>query len=116
VCARARVYVCAVTCGAQSFDEFVVALWNYCTLDKSALLLFAFDMCDLDSTGEIGGCQPVPSLANGPVCVCCGLKVGVAVGGDRHAGACVAAGGGGGGIVAVFGAEGGVGDGGGVGP
>ncbi len=38
----------------QSFDEFVVALWNYCTLDRSALLLFAFDMCDLDSTGEIG--------------------------------------------------------------
>ena len=46
-----------MNCGcvaAQTFDEFVVAMWNYCTLDRSALLLFAFDMCDLDSTGEIG--------------------------------------------------------------
>ena len=38
----------------QTFDEYVVSLWNYCTLDRSALLLFAFDMCDLDATGEIG--------------------------------------------------------------
>jgi hypothetical protein len=55
----------------QSFDEFVVALWNYCTLDRSALLLFAFDMCDLDNTGEIGGCDclppslPLPALPSG---------------------------------------------------
>ena len=44
--------------GCVRFREFVIGLWNYCTLDRSALLLFAFDMCDFDNTGNYGinGC------------------------------------------------------------
>ena len=37
--------------GHLEFHEFLVGLWNYCTLDHSSLLLFAFDLCDLDHTG-----------------------------------------------------------------
>ncbi len=35
------------------FKEFVMSLWNYCTLGKATLLLFAFDIYDRDSSGEI---------------------------------------------------------------
>ena len=30
-----------------------MALWNYCTLGKSALVMFSFDLYDLDGSGEI---------------------------------------------------------------
>mgnify|MGYP000395057526 CR=1 FL=1 len=35
------------------FKEFVMALWNYCTLGKATLVLFAFDIYDRDSSGEL---------------------------------------------------------------
>lgn len=35
------------------FVEFLVGLWNYCTLDKMTLLKFSFDMFDLDGSGSI---------------------------------------------------------------
>ena len=39
--------------GEIDFREFVVALWNYCTMGKSALTIFAFDLYDTDGSGEI---------------------------------------------------------------
>jgi len=39
--------------GEIDFKEFVVAMWNYCTMGKSALVLFAFDLFDSDSSGMI---------------------------------------------------------------
>jgi len=41
--------------GKLDFKEFVMSLWNYCTLSKSTLVLFAFDIYDKDSSGEIEG-------------------------------------------------------------
>ncbi|KAJ1459389.1 hypothetical protein M885DRAFT_58880 [Pelagophyceae sp. CCMP2097] len=35
------------------FREFVVTLWQYCTLGRAQLVLFAFDLYDRDSSGEI---------------------------------------------------------------
>ena len=46
-----------MVCGGvrwQDFREFVVALWSYCTYDKNALTMFAFDLYDLDASGLIG--------------------------------------------------------------
>ena len=39
--------------GEIDFREFVVALWNYCTMGKSTLTIFAFDLYDTDGSGEI---------------------------------------------------------------
>lgn len=39
--------------GQIDFREFVVALWNYCTLSHSSLIIFAFDLYDTDETGEL---------------------------------------------------------------
>ena len=39
--------------GQIDFREFVASLWNYCTLGPSALMLFAFDLYDSDSSGNI---------------------------------------------------------------
>lgn len=39
--------------GEIDFREFVVAMWNYCTLGKASLILFAFDLYDNDSSGHI---------------------------------------------------------------
>ena len=33
--------------------QFVIALWNYCTLGKPALIMFAFDLYDQDGSGKI---------------------------------------------------------------
>lgn len=30
-----------------------MSLWNYCTLSKAALIMFAFDLYDNDNSGEI---------------------------------------------------------------
>jgi len=35
------------------FREFVVALWQYCTLGRPQLVMFAFDLYDRDSSGAI---------------------------------------------------------------
>jgi serine/threonine-protein phosphatase 2B regulatory subunit len=39
--------------GEIDFKEFVMSMWNYCTLGKSALVLFAFDLYDGDNSGFI---------------------------------------------------------------
>ena len=35
------------------FSEFVIALWNWCTLSNNALESFAFDLYDNDGSGRI---------------------------------------------------------------
>ena len=39
--------------GEIDFREFVLSLWNYCTLGKSILDLFSFDLYDRDSSGAL---------------------------------------------------------------
>jgi Ca2+-binding EF-hand superfamily protein len=39
--------------GTIDFKEFVLSLWNYCTLGKATLILFAFDIYDSDKSGCI---------------------------------------------------------------
>lgn len=39
--------------GQVDFGEFVVSVWNYCTLNNSSLILFAFDLYDEDVSGYI---------------------------------------------------------------
>ena len=51
--------------GEIDFREFVIALWNYCTLGKAALILFAFDLYDNDNRW-VAGRATVP--------LCCGLN------------------------------------------
>ena len=48
--------------GTIDFKEFVYSLWNYCTLAKSTLVLFAFDLYDKDDSGEIGASECVHLL------------------------------------------------------
>jgi Ca2+-binding EF-hand superfamily protein len=40
--------------GDIDFKEFVCCVWNYCSFGKSALVIFAFDLYDLDKSGCIG--------------------------------------------------------------
>jgi serine/threonine-protein phosphatase 2B regulatory subunit len=40
--------------GKVDFREFVLSLWNYCTLTKVTLDIFTFDLYDEDSSGELG--------------------------------------------------------------
>eukprot|EP01038_Epipyxis_sp_PR26KG_P007378 gene7378-10050_t len=37
--------------GTIDFREFVIALWNYCTLEFPTLVIFAFDLYDKDASG-----------------------------------------------------------------
>eukprot|EP01035_Chromulina_nebulosa_P022337 gene22337-28925_t len=39
--------------GQIDFREFVLSLWNYCTLSSATLALFAFDLYDHDSSGVL---------------------------------------------------------------
>jgi Ca2+-binding EF-hand superfamily protein len=39
--------------GEIDFREFVLSCWNYCSLGRSTLMLFAFDLYDKDSSGII---------------------------------------------------------------
>lgn len=39
--------------GHIHFNEFVLAVWNYCTLSHGTLVQFAFDIYDIDSSGSI---------------------------------------------------------------
>eukprot|EP00601_Ochromonadales_sp_CCMP2298_P005288 CAMPEP_0173213228 /NCGR_PEP_ID=MMETSP1141-20130122/25264_1 /TAXON_ID=483371 /ORGANISM="non described non described, Strain CCMP2298" /LENGTH=429 /DNA_ID=CAMNT_0014140385 /DNA_START=214 /DNA_END=1499 /DNA_ORIENTATION=- len=41
--------------GEIDFKEFVLALWNYCTLSTATLDMFAFDLYDTDGSGELSG-------------------------------------------------------------
>eukprot|EP00605_Chrysophyceae_sp_TOSAG23-4_P001211 GSChrysophyteH1.ASY1.ANO1.1320.1 assembled CDS len=39
--------------GLIDFKEFVLSLWNYCTLTRASLTMFAFDLYDKDTSGSI---------------------------------------------------------------
>jgi len=39
--------------GELSFAEFCLSSWTYCTLERRSLILFAFDLYDLDQSGSI---------------------------------------------------------------
>lgn len=39
--------------GEIDFHECVLSLWNYCSLNESSLVTFAFDMYDRDGSGVI---------------------------------------------------------------
>ncbi|CEG48456.1 hypothetical protein F443_09602 [Plasmopara halstedii] len=39
--------------GEVDFVEFVLAVWNYCSFSNVSLVRFAFDLYDVDSSGEI---------------------------------------------------------------
>ena len=39
--------------GQIDFREFVMSLWNYATLGKNQLIMFAFDLYDNDGSGQI---------------------------------------------------------------
>lgn len=39
--------------GEIDFREFVLSLWNYCTLTKATLDMFSFDLYDRDGSGEL---------------------------------------------------------------
>lgn len=39
--------------GEIDFREFVLSLWNYCTLSRASLVMFAFDLYDKDASGSI---------------------------------------------------------------
>lgn len=39
--------------GKIDFREFVMSVWNYCTIGKAALDIFTFDLYDADSSGEL---------------------------------------------------------------
>jgi Ca2+-binding EF-hand superfamily protein len=45
--------------GSIDFREFVLSIWNYCTLGKTSLVVFAFDLYDQDKSGyvDIGEAQ-----------------------------------------------------------
>jgi Ca2+-binding EF-hand superfamily protein len=39
--------------GSMDFREFVIACWNYCSFEKSGLVLFAYDLYDSDHNGTM---------------------------------------------------------------
>ncbi len=39
--------------GQIDFREYVLTLWNYCTLSKASLVIFAFDLYDTASAGSL---------------------------------------------------------------
>ncbi|KAK1945482.1 hypothetical protein P3T76_002530 [Phytophthora citrophthora] len=39
--------------GEVDFIEFVLAVWNYCSFNHASLVRFAFDLYDVDGSGEI---------------------------------------------------------------
>jgi Ca2+-binding EF-hand superfamily protein len=39
--------------GKIDFQEYMVALWNYCTLNKDSLARFAFEIFDVDNSGVL---------------------------------------------------------------
>jgi serine/threonine-protein phosphatase 2B regulatory subunit len=43
--------------GEIDFREFVLSLWNYCSLSNATLDIFAFDLYDRDSSGQLSGAE-----------------------------------------------------------
>lgn len=39
--------------GKVDFREFVMSLWNYCTIGPAALEIFTFDLYDVDNSGVL---------------------------------------------------------------
>ena len=39
--------------GKLDFEEYMIAVWNYCTLHKDGLAEFAFDIFDVNSSGSL---------------------------------------------------------------
>ena len=39
--------------GSIDFQEYVVSIWNFCTLDKIALITFTFRLFDTDNSGTL---------------------------------------------------------------
>ena len=39
--------------GTIDFREFVLSLWNFCSVINASLRLFAFDLYDTDASGRI---------------------------------------------------------------
>lgn len=39
--------------GKVDFREFVLSLWNYCTIGPGSLEIFTFDLFDVDASGEL---------------------------------------------------------------
>eukprot|EP01032_Pedospumella_encystans_P011241 gene11241-13081_t len=50
--------------GEVDFKEFVMTLWNYCTLTAATLEMFAFDMYDSDGSGEISPTEVTQMLTD----------------------------------------------------
>jgi len=50
--------------GKIDFREFVLSLWNYCTLDKASLEIFTFDLYDDDASGFLSHEQIVDMLTD----------------------------------------------------
>lgn len=48
--------------GLIDFREFVMSLWNYCTLTKASLTMFAFDLYDKDQSGSIDASEVIDML------------------------------------------------------
>lgn len=38
---------------SQDFGEFVFHVWNICSLDGDGLILFVFDLYDVDGSGQL---------------------------------------------------------------
>ena len=39
--------------GKLDFEEYLIAIWNYCSLSKDGLAKFAFDIFDVDNSGSL---------------------------------------------------------------
>lgn len=50
--------------GKIDFREFVLALWNYCTLSKATLDIFTFDLYDADASGVLSDDEVITMLTD----------------------------------------------------
>ena len=50
--------------GKIDFREFVLALWNYCTLAKATLDIFTFDLYDADASGVLSHDEVIVMLSD----------------------------------------------------
>lgn len=39
--------------GSIDFEEYLVAMWNFCSLDKHSLITFTFNLFDVDNSGKL---------------------------------------------------------------
>lgn len=50
--------------GKIDFREFVLSLWNYCTLAKATLDIFTFDLYDADASGVLSHDEVITMLTD----------------------------------------------------